>query len=94
MFGIKGEGIALLTTEYYDGKTPVGIVDKFRVYPNWNTSILDYGGFIANYGRLPNRYSKALGLINYTAQITEIWRGGFATDPDYVKIIEANCLVA
>lgn len=98
LFGIKGAGVSLPTTEFYDGKTPVGIVDNFRVYPNWNTSILDYGGFLTNYGRKPNRYDGALGLTNATAQITEIWRAGYATDPQYVQkivaTINANGLLA
>lgn len=98
LFGIKGQGVALPTTEFYDGKTPVGIVDEFRVYPNWNTSVLDYGGFLANYGNKPNRYDNALGLTNPRDQITAIWKAGYATDPDYVSkimaTIEANGLAA
>ncbi|MCO6017488.1 hypothetical protein CKN86_11765 [Carnobacterium divergens] len=98
LFGIKGAGVSLPTTEYYDGKTPIGIVDSFRVYPNWNTSILDYGGFLTNYGNKPNRYDGALGLKDPNAQITAIWRAGYATDPNYVgkimSTINANSLTA
>lgn len=87
LFGIKGAGVSLPTTEYYDGKTPIGIVDSFRVYPNWNTSILDYGAFLNNYGKKPNRYDGAIGLTDSTAQITAIWKAGYATDPQYVSKI-------
>lgn len=90
LFGIKGSGVSLPTTEYYDGKTPIGIVDSFRVYPNWNTSILDYGGFLTNYGSKPNRYDGALGLTDSNAQITAIWKAGYATDPNYVGKIMAT----
>lgn len=90
LFGIKGAGVSLPTTEYYDGKTPIGIVDSFRVYPNWNTSILDYGAFLTNYGNKPNRYDGAIGLRDSTAQITAIWKAGYATDPQYVAKIVAT----
>lgn len=90
LFGIKGAGVSLPTTEYYDGKTPIGIVDSFRVYPNWNTSILDYGVFLNNYGNKPNRYDGAIGLRDSTAQITAIWKAGYATDPQYVSKIVAT----
>ena len=94
LFGIKGSylgsSINLPTTEFYDGRTPVGIVDGFRVYPNWNTSILDYGNFL----NVNNRYSKALRVKDYRTQITLIWQAGYATDPNYtskvISIIENN----
>ena len=94
LFGIKGSylgnSVKLPTTEFYDGKTPVNIVDGFRAYPNWNTSILDYGNFL----NVNSRYHKALRVEDYRTQITLIWQAGYATDPNYtgkiISIIEAN----
>ena len=94
LFGIKGSylgnSVQLPTTEFYDGRTPVGIVDGFRVYPNWNTSILDYGNFL----NVNSRYANALRVEDYPTQITLIWKDGYATDPNYVgkiiSIIQAN----
>ena len=94
LFGIKGSylgnSVNLPTTEFYDGRTPVNIVDGFRAYPNWNTSILDYGNFL----NVNSRYSKALRVKDYRTQITLIWQAGYATDPNYVNkiisIIESN----
>lgn len=85
LFGIKGSyqggTVKLPTTEFYDGKTPVQIVDGFRSYPNWSTSILDYGLFLNE----NPRYQAAIGLKKYKDQITAIWSAGYATDPDYVS---------
>lgn len=94
LFGIKGSylgnSVKLPTTEFYDGKTPVNIVDGFRAYPNWNTSILDYGNFL----NVNSRYKKSIGMRDPYQQISEIWRAGYATDPNYVSkimsIINAN----
>ena len=94
LFGIKGSylgnSVNLPTTEFYDGRTPVNIVDGFRAYPNWNTSILDYGNFL----NVNSRYRKALRVKDYRTQITLIWQAGYATDPNYVSkiisIIETN----
>lgn len=96
LFGIKGLyngiSISLPTTEYYDGVTPVKIVDNFRVYQNWNMSILDYGFFISN----NKRYESALYLTSYVNQIRIIHEAGYATDPLYaskvISIIEDYAL--
>lgn len=96
LFGIKGSyggnAANMATWEVYGG-VRYDIKANFRSYPNWETSIKDYGVFL----NVNSRYKRALGLTNYKDQITEIKRAGYATDPEYVSkivsIIEANNLV-
>lgn len=95
LFGIKGNyngNSANMTTWESYGGIRYDIVDAFRAYPDWNTSIKDYGSFL----NVNSRYAKALGLTDAKAQIQAIWDAGYATDPDYVSkimsIINANDL--
>ena len=95
LFGIKGNyngNSANMTTWESYGDIRYDIVDAFRAYPDWNTSIKDYGAFL----NVNSRYAKALGLTDPQKQIQAIWEAGYATDPDYVSkimsIINANDL--
>lgn len=96
LFGIKGSyggnAANMATWEVYGG-VRYDIKANFRAYPDWETSIKDYGVFL----NVNKRYSKALGLTNYKDQIREIHKAGYATDPNYqskiISIIEANNLV-
>lgn len=91
LFGIKGSyqgNSAMLNTwEVYGGER-YDIKDNFRAYPNWSTSILDYGVFLT----VNQRYKKAIGLKDYKDQIKAIHNAGYATDPQYadkvISIIE------
>lgn len=91
LFGIKGSyqgNSAMMDTwEVYGGER-YEIKDNFRAYPNWSTSILDYGVFLT----VNQRYKKAIGLKNYKDQIKAIHNAGYATDPQYankvISIIE------
>lgn len=91
LFGIKGEyegnSVRLPTTEFHDGKM-INVVDEFRSYPNWSTSILDYGAFLTG----KDRYKDAIGVKDYRIQIERIHKAGYATDPNYsekvIRIIE------
>ena len=95
LFGIKGNyngnSANMATWESYGG-IRYDIVDNFRAYPDWNTSIKDYGAFL----NVNSRYKNALGLTDPQKQIQAIWEAGYATDPDYVSkimsIINANDL--
>lgn len=95
LFGIKGNyggnSAAMETWEVYGGVSYT-ITDSFRAYPDWETSIKDYGVFL----NVNSRYKAALGLTDYKAQIKAIHVAGYATDPDYqtkiISIIEANGL--
>lgn len=91
LFGIKGtyagNSAMMDTWEVYGGKR-YDIKDSFRVYPDWSTSILDYGVFLT----VNKRYARAIGLSNYKDQIRVIHGAGYATDPQYankvISIIE------
>ena len=95
LFGIKGSyggHTANMTTwEVYGGVTYT-IAADFRAYPDWTTSIKDYGVFL----NVNSRYKQALGLTDYKKQIKALHEAGYATDPHYqtkiVSIIEANDL--
>lgn len=96
LFGIKGDyggnSANMQTWEVYGG-VRYDIKANFRAYPDWETSIKDYGVFL----NVNSRYKTALGLTDYKHQIREIHEAGYATDPQYqekiVSIIEANDLV-
>lgn len=91
LFGIKGSykgNSAMMNTwEVYGGKR-YDIKDSFRSYPDWETSILDYGVFLT----VNQRYKNAIGITNYKNQIRAIHKAGYATDPQYankvISIIE------
>ena len=87
LFGIKGAGQVLPTTEYYDGAY-IEVKDSFRVYPNWATSILDYGDFL----NVNPRYKAALGKNQSSLQIGAIAAAGYATDPLYAG--KVNSIIA
>ena len=95
LFGIKGSyggnAANMATWEVYGGITYT-ITANFRSYPDWATSIKDYGVFL----NVNSRYKKALGLTDYKKQIKAIHEAGYATDPHYqtkiISIIEANAL--
>lgn len=96
LFGIKGSyggnAANMATWEVYGGITYT-ITANFRSYPDWATSIKDYGVFL----NVNSRYKHALGLTDYKKQIKAIHEAGYATDPHYqtkiISIIEANDLV-
>ncbi|MCJ7839990.1 glycoside hydrolase family 73 protein [Lederbergia sp. NSJ-179] len=91
LFGIKGSyqgNSAMLNTwEVYGGQR-YDIKAGFRAYPNWSTSILDYGVFLT----VNQRYKAAINVSDYKKQITAIHKAGYATDPQYankvISIIE------
>src|SRR5690625_2685967 len=76
LFGIKGSykgNSAMMDTwEVYNGKR-YDIKAGFRAYPDWATSILDYGVFLT----VNQRYKKAIGVSDYKAQIRAIHSAGY-----------------
>ncbi|MFP3488444.1 glucosaminidase domain-containing protein, partial [Staphylococcus sp. SIMBA_130] len=68
------------TWEVYGGKR-YDIKDSFRAYPDWSTSILDYGVFLT----VNQRYKAAIGVNDYKKQIRAIHNAGYATDPKYAN---------
>lgn len=101
LFGIKGNGKNYKTFEYINGKR-VDIVDSFKVYPDWETSVTDHSGLFL---RL-SRYQNLIGEKDYRKACRKVYEDGYATAPNYtealIKIIEQyklyehdyeNCIV-
>lgn len=101
LFGIKGNGKNYKTFEYINGRR-VDIVDSFKVYPDWETSVTDHSGLFL---RL-SRYQNLIGERNYKKACRKVYEDGYATAPNYtealIKIIEQyklyehdyeNCIV-
>ena len=101
LFGIKGNGKNYKTFEYINGKR-VDIVDSFKVYPDWETSVADHSGLFL---RL-SRYQNLIGEKDYKKACRKVYEDGYATAPNYtealIKIIEQyklyehdyeNCIV-
>ena len=96
LFGIKafsnwsGKRISLPTTEWYDGKQTVVNAD-FRAYDTFNESIEDHNKLLSN-----NRYKAVRLSKDYKAACNEIYKCGYATDPQYteklISIVEKNKL--
>ena len=76
MFGIKGNGQALMTKEYINGKYE-SVTASFRSYPNLAASVDGYYDFMQN----NRRYSYAISLKEPYSQIQAIARAGYATAP-------------
>lgn len=95
-YGVKaGPGqnsISLPTNEYVRGQKIV-VNAPFRVYPNWQASMLDHTLLLVH-GTLDNhqRYHKVITAPNYMVAANELGHAGYATDPLYaqklIKIIE------
>jgi len=88
LFGIKwtkdcGFGWQLLwTKEFINGKW-VKVRARFRKYNSYVESIADHVRLLLN-----PRYSKARVAKDYKEACKEVWKAGYATDPDYpVKLI-------
>lgn len=88
IFGIKafeswkGKTYSAKTREVYEGN-PVTITDKFRAYESIEECVNDYFNLICK----SERYRKALVSESPKECIEAIKNGGYATDPDYVKLV-------
>jgi len=83
-FGIKSHGqsggAAMGTTEYVNGQ-PVRITDSFRQYASPGDSVAGYADFL-----LQNpRYRSMMAAQGIDAQLQELGRSGYATDPNYAN---------
>ncbi|MBP1993990.1 glycoside hydrolase family 73 protein [Paenibacillus eucommiae] len=91
LFGIKGTGQRLTTSEYINGEW-VRIVDGFRVYDSWLDSIRDHSRLL----QMNPRYAAVIGERNYIKASQALQYAGYATDPSYaaklIIIIEQNGL--
>ena len=88
LFGIKGNGVSLVTTEYIDGIKKI-VTDSFVVYK-------DIAEAVEGYFNLLNaeRYTNVRNADTYSEQCAELYNCGYATDPSYsaklMSIIEIN----
>lgn len=86
LFGMKGTGTVgsvNMPTKEFVGSTPIQTSAKFRKYNSWAESIRDHSDLILNGTRdKPTRYHGCLG-VDYKKACQEIWKGGYATDPEY-----------
>jgi flagellar protein FlgJ len=92
LFGVKaqpdwrGGAVNAATTEYVDG-APQRVSAGFRRYASAAAGVADYA-------RLLSENSRYAGVLNtgadVTAFATALQRGGYATDPDYVRKLVAT----
>lgn len=71
------------TKECYDGKTYTTITDMFRAYDSIRDAVEDYYDMLGSC----SRYAGCIGVTDYTAAITAIKNGGYATSPTYISTI-------
>lgn len=87
LFGIKAsqgmDQVVLPTAEYMNDRW-VTIKSAFRVYPDWDTSLIDHAQLIRK-GTLdnPNRYNLVTTAGSYEQAASGLVQGGYATDPKY-----------
>lgn len=90
LFGIKGDGITLDTTEYVNGKY-INIQDSFKNYPNITAAVQGYYDLMQS-----ERYRAATKAVDCVEECKEIYNCGYATDPNYsdkiINITETNNL--
>jgi flagellar protein FlgJ len=91
LFGIKagsswsGGTVSAATHEYENGQY-VSITDSFRAYPSYEASVQDFVAMVKN----SPRYQAALGKGEDAAGYAHaLLSGGWATDIDYVRKLEA-----
>lgn len=83
LFGIKwskdcGFDYYLKKTKEYVNNKWITVEAYFRKYKDINESIEDYGVFLTK-----PRYAKVLTSKDYKEAANEVWRAGYATDPNY-----------
>ena len=77
LFGIKGEGQVLDTTEYIDGKY-VNVKDSFKLYPSISASVQGLYDLMQI-----ERYHPACKCEEWEEECRQIQKCGYATDPEY-----------
>lgn len=79
LFGIKGDGVVLDTTEYINGEY-VNIKDSFKFYPSLAASVHGLYDLMQW-----EHYDKATSATDYVEECQMIQACGYATDPDYAN---------
>lgn len=77
LFGIKGEGQVLDTTEYIDGQY-VSVKDSFKLYPSISASVQGLYDLMQI-----ERYHPACECTDWEEECRQIQKCGYATDPEY-----------
>ena len=77
LFGIKGEGQVLDTTEYIEGKY-VNVKDSFKLYPSISASVQGLYDLMQI-----ERYHSACECVEWEEECRQIQKCGYATDPEY-----------
>lgn len=77
LFGIKGNGKILDTTEYIDGEY-VNVKDSFKSYPSLAASVQGLYDLMQW-----SNYDRATSSTDYTEECKMVQACGYATDPDY-----------
>ena len=79
LFGIKGDGVILDTTEYINGEY-VNVKDSFKAYPSISASVQ---GLYALMQWV--HYDRATSCIDYEEECRMVQACGYATDPEYAN---------
>lgn len=79
LFGIKGDGVVLDTTEYIDGEC-VNIKDSFKCYPSLTASVQGLYELMQW-----EHYDRATSCIDYEEECKMVQACGYATDPEYAN---------
>jgi len=98
LFGIKGTGQELASREYVNGHY-VDVVGGYRVYDDWEGSIIDHSRYLLENSRYAAAGFFALcAVLDYRGAALALQSAGYATDPAYasklIGIIETNGLAS
>lgn len=87
LFGVKGkyngQSYWMDTQEYDENGKQYTVPAEFCKYPSWLESIVDHGNFLQT-----SRYSKVRNNADYVSATQELYKAGYATDPDYAKKLQ------
>ena len=90
LFGIKGDGVVLDTSENVNGEYD-NIRDSFKAYPTISAAVQGYYDLMQS-----ERYTPATSAVEYSEECRQLSLCGYATDPNYsdklINIIEKNNL--
>ncbi|WP_066400463.1 LysM peptidoglycan-binding domain-containing protein [Neobacillus mesonae] len=90
-FGIKadsswtGNYVSMPTREFDSNGVEFVLTEKFRKYSSIHESIVDHSKFL-----LRPRYANIIGVTDYMAATKNIQQDGYATDPNYAKLLQAK----
>lgn len=79
LFGIKGNGVVLDTTEYINGEY-INIKDSFKCYPSLTASVQGLYDLMQW-----EHYDRATSCIDYEEECRMVQACGYATDPEYAN---------